>query len=124
MLKIEISNQRKVNAFKSDFNELFPHLEIQLYYKSAPRHAHSKHAHLHREHFAEKPRDFILDCREQKNEGTLEFHAEMTIQQFKDLLNEKFGLHCEIYQHVGKGHWSTLPVPAENPLYEANFEIH
>jgi hypothetical protein len=124
MLNIEISSQRKVSSFTNEFNELFPHLLLKLYYKAAAKSDHSKHAHLHREHFAEKPRDILSDCQEKKADGTLQFHAEMSVNKFKDLLENDFGIHAEIYHESGKKQWSTLPVPAENPLFESNFETH
>jgi hypothetical protein len=124
MLKIEILSERKVSSLTNEFNELFPHLLLKLYYKAAAKSDHSKHAHLHREHFAEKPRDILSDCQEKKVEGTLEFHAEMSVQKFKSLLENDFGIHTEIYHQSGKHQWSTLPVPSENPLFESNFETH
>lgn len=124
MLKIEILSERKVSSLTNEFNELFPHLLLKLYYKAAAKSDHSKHAHLLREHFAEKPRDILSDCQEKKVEGTLEFHAEMSVQKFKSLLENDFGIHAEIYHQSGKHQWSTLPVPSENPLFESNFETH
>jgi hypothetical protein len=124
MLKIAILSERKVSSLTNEFNELFPHLLLKLYYKAAAKSDHSKHAHLHREHFAEKPRDILTDCQEKKVEGTLQFHSEMSVQKFKSLLENDFGLHAEIYHRSGKHQWSTLPVPAENPLFESNFETH
>ena len=124
MIKIEILSERKVSSLTNEFNELFPHLLIKLYYKAAAKSDHSKHAHLHHEHFAEKPRDILSDCQEKKVDGTLAFHAEMSVQKFKSLLENDFGIHAEIYHQSGKHQWSTLPVPSENPLFESNFETH
>ena len=124
MIKIEILSERKVSSLTNEFNELFPHLLLKLYYKAAAKSDHSKHAHLHHEHFAEKPRDILSDCQEKKVDGTLAFHAEMSVQKFKSLLENDFGIHAEIYHQSGKHQWSTLPVPSENPLFESNFETH
>lgn len=124
MIKIEILSERKVSSLTNKFNELFPHLLLKLYYKVAAKSDHSKHAHLHRERFAEKPHDILSDCQETKVDGTLEFHAEMSVQKFKSLLEKDFGIHAEIYHQAGKHQWSTLPVPSENPLFESNFETH
>jgi hypothetical protein len=124
MLKINILPERKVSSLTNEFNELFPHLQLKLYYKTAAKTDHSKHAHLHREHFAEKSRDLLSDCQEIKAEGILQFHAEMSVSKFKALLEKDFGIHAEIYHEAGKHQWSTLPVPSENPLFESNFETH
>ena len=124
MIKIEILSERKGSSLTNEFNELFPHLLLKLYYKAAAKSDHSKHAHLHHEHFAEKPRDILSDCQEKKVDGTLAFHAEMSVQKFKSLLENDFGIHAEIYHQSGKHQWSTLPVPSENPLFESNFETH
>lgn len=124
MLNINISSERKVSSLTNEFNELFPHLQLKLYYKTAAKTDHSKHAHLQREHFAEKPRDLLSDCQEKKVEGILSFHSEMSVHIFKKLLENDFGIHAEIYHEAGKHQWSTLPVPSENPLFESNFETH
>lgn len=124
MHNLNISSERKVSSFTNEFNELFPHLQLKLYYKSAAKTDHSKHAHLHREHFAEKPRDILSDCQEKKVEGILRFHSEMSVHIFRKLLENDFGIHAEIYHEAGKHQWSTLPVPSENPLFESNFETH
>lgn len=124
MHKIEITPERKVSSFTNEFNELFPHLSLKLFYKTADKNDHSKHAHLQREHFAEKLRDILSDCQEKKAAGILQFHSEMSAKKFKDLLENDFGIHAEIYHEAGKHQWSTLPVPADNPLFESNFETH
>ena len=111
MHNLNISHERKVSSFTNEFNELFPHLQLKLYYKSAAKTDHSKHAHLHREHFAEKPRDTLSDCQEKKVEGILRFHSEMSVHIFRKLLENDFGIHAEIYHEAGKHQWSTLPVP-------------
>lgn len=124
MHNIKISPERKVSSFTNEFNELFPHLLLKLYYKTAAETDHSKHAHLQHEQFAEKPRDILSDCQEKKAVGILRFHSEMSVHSFKDLLENDFGIHAEIYHESGKNQWSTLPVPTENPLFESNFETH
>jgi len=124
MIHIEINPHRKVNAFTNEFNELFPALFLRIYYRPAEKSDHSKRAHLQKEHFAEKAHDLLSDCQIRPKSGTLDFYAEMTVHQFKDLLENDFGIHAEIYQKSGKNERSSLPVPSENPLFEANFEVH
>ncbi|MFN0188193.1 MAG: hypothetical protein ACKVQV_05780 [Bacteroidia bacterium] len=95
MLKILISDERKLMEIQRDFNSYFPFLKLEFF----------KVPHKIGEGSAKSllldSNKLIRDIRSNRPESHLEFKDEMTVNQLEELIFSKFGLAAQVFRKSG-----------------------
>ena len=116
MYKIEINNQRKIKSIQNEFNEFFPHLQLEFYT-------------MHPSSIYERIKEYldnnktIENCQDMKKDGFLFIDEDMKANELKTNLKNEFGLNVDIFHKIGKDQWSIDPIPNHQLLKEINFEV-
>lgn len=95
MVKIQISDERKLMEIQSDFNSYFPFLKLEFF--KAPHRVGRGSA----KDLIIAPNKLVKDCRTKKPDGFLEIKEGMTVSQLEQLFFNGYGLAAQVFRKSG-----------------------
>ncbi len=95
MLKILISDERKLMEIQKDFTLFFPFLKLEFF--KAPHKIGDGSA----KHLLLDSNKLIKDCRSSRPTLHIEIKESMTVDQLEQLLFENFGLAAQVFRKSG-----------------------
>ena len=95
VIKMKITKKRSVKDLKIEFRNMFPKLKIEFYTR--------KHDHFEGSKEKELIGDDILlgDLNPELEDGTFEIKENMLVDEFETQIDDKFGLHTQVFRKSG-----------------------
>lgn len=95
VMRIKVSDERKLSAIQADFNALFPFLKVE-FFKSPHKIGEASMKSL----LYDNSRN-VRDCRLRHQDGELVFAPEMKVNEFEEKCLKEFGLSVQVFRKSG-----------------------
>lgn len=112
-MKIKITGNRKVADIQTDFNLLFPFLNLEFFDLA------DDHLQSYASPGKKFPKLFVRDIRKVEKDGELVVGLNMTVMQLENLLFDEFGLQAQVFVK-SENRWMRYSLNGYWTLYHKN----
>ena len=98
-MRIEIRKQQTVHELQDAFQQVFPHLKIELYTQAHEHHTGNPQEPVHHQQSLAT----LL-----QHEGDIDLQASYLVSEWEQLMRDRFGLHVQVFRRSGKTWLQTI----------------